>query len=151
MMRKLLIVIFLALALPAYAKDTASEEELKAAFIFQFMNFVEWNDDRPDYYVCIPDDQSLKQVAQQSFDSRVVNHRKIMVVDHADSCHIMVSDPAPDTDTTLTIGSLKTGALFEFRTINNKLKFAVNLERVKRSKFKISSQLLKLAIIEKGS
>ena len=53
------------------------------------------------------------------------------------------------TDTrALTIGSLEKGALIEFRLVDNKMRFAVDLERMRKVKLKVSSQLLKLAILE---
>jgi len=50
----------------------------------------------------------------------------------------------------LTIGSLARGALLEFRIVDNRLKFAIDPVRIKKSKLKISSQLLKLAILERN-
>ena len=41
--------------------------------------------------------------------------------------------------------------MIEFRTVNNKLKFAANPDLIKKSKLKVSSQLLKLAILEEKS
>jgi hypothetical protein len=75
-----------------------------------------------------------------------------VVVDRYDACHVLVDNymNMPFSDSTLTIGSLAKGALLEFRIIKNKLKFAVNMEKVKKCKLKISSQLLKLAILEEG-
>ena len=147
-MRKILIIVLLILFCPpVFAASTANEDSLKAAFIFHFINFTEWNDDQSTYFVCIPDDEALRETARQSFTGKTVNNRSISVVNRREGCHILVSDNAPEEDNTLTIGHLNKGALFEFRLIDNKMKFAVNLDGVKNSKLKISSQLLKLAIM----
>ena len=148
---KILIILFLSVCTSVYAETAASEGSVKAAFIFHFLSFVEWSDNRPEYDVCIPEDESLRLSIEESLKNKILNNRKIVIANRSESCHILVSDNVPQTDTTLTIGSLKKGALFEFRTIGNKLKFAVNLENIKKFKLKISSQLLKLAILDSNS
>ena len=150
--KKILIIILLLLVSPrAFGDATVSEDAVKAAFIFHFINFTEWNDGLPQYTVCIPDDAGLRREALEIFSGKVVNGRGILVTEGADSCHILVSEDAPFINSTLTIGQLNKGALFEFRIVGNKMKFAIDLDRIKQSKLKISSQLLKLAIVQHGS
>lgn len=150
-MRKITITLFIISQFFATGVGDAlvRTEDVKAAFIFHFITFTEWEDHRPSYYVCIPDDELLKEVARESLEDKTVNNRDIVVMDKVfDGCHVTVADISPDSDTMLTIGRLQSGAMFEFRTVQNKLKFAANPDRIKRSKLKISSQLLKLAILE---
>jgi hypothetical protein len=150
--KKILILIFLMLYVPAYSEAVVSEEAVKAAFIFHFINYTEWNDNEPDYYVCIPEDTALRLTAEEMFEGKKVNNRNVQVVSRYKGCHILVSDsPAKSNDSMLTIGSLDKGAQFEFRIVANKLKFAANLDQIKKSKIKISSQLLKLAIVDEPS
>jgi hypothetical protein len=132
----------------AWGQSDVSEEALKAAFIFHFINFTEWNDSLSEVYVCIPEDHALKDVVQQTLKGKVVNQRRVVVVNNAPICHVMVSNEITPNEAELTIGPLSKGALLEFRLINNKLRFAANIEKIKQSKIKISSQLLKLAILE---
>jgi hypothetical protein len=134
----------------AFGGTIASENALKAAFIFHFISFTEWSDDQSDYNVCIPEDADLRETAQEAFKDKLINNRKIVVSSRFTGCHVLVSTYVPSTDTTLTIGQLDKGALFEFRLVDNKMKFAVDLSRIKNSKLKISSQLLKLAILDEG-
>lgn len=150
MKKKILIILFLIICTVAYGQAMVSEESLKAAFIFRFINFVEWNDNQPDYIICIPDDEMLRDAVSQAFKGKMVNNRHIAVVKEKEACHILISDSVPLAPSMLTIGPLAKGALLEFRLVNNKLKFAINVERVKKSQLKISSQLLKLAILEKN-
>ena len=151
MKRKLIFIfIFLAFFTIAHAETPVSEEALEAAYIYHFINFTEWNDHLSNYYVCIPDNEPLKNALQDSFRGKTVNDRNIVVLHHSQFCHILIADQTPPSQTSLTIGYLNKGAILEFRRVNNKLKFAVDLEKLKRSKLKISSQLLKLAIVEKS-
>lgn len=148
-MRKILIILLLLIACTAtFGQGTVSEESLKAAFIYHFINFVEWNDSKENYYVCIPDDSALRDSVEETFQGKVVHGRKVVVTADTDTCHVLVSDHVPESPTTHTIGPLKNGALFEFRMVDHKLKFAVNSENIKKTQLKISSQLLKLAIRE---
>ena len=149
-MRKILIILSLLLITgKIYGETIVRSDDIKAAFIFHFITFTQWDDDKANYYVCIPNDEGLKNVVQESLEDKVINNRSIVVMDKVfDGCHVIVADYAPASDTTLTIGRLERGAMLEFRVVNNKLKFAANPQKIKKSKLKVSSQLLKLAILE---
>jgi hypothetical protein len=148
-MKKFLTALLLTLSVTAYAQ-TISREDVESAFLFHFINYTEWSDDLPDYYVCIPDDAALRRSAVISLKGKYVNNRRVVVADKTSACHVLVSDNVPATDSTLTVGPIAKGALLEFRVVNNKVKFAANVKKIKESKLKISSQLLKLAILENG-
>lgn len=152
-MKKVLIIICLFLVLSsavvtAEVPSNISEDKLKAAFIYHFISFTDWNDNLPNYYVCIPDDESLRRVTGELLQGKIINNRPIMVVNNSQFCHVLVSNEVSASPDTLTIGNLDKGAILEFRLINNKLKFAANMDNIKKTHLKISSQLLKLAILE---
>ena len=129
--------------------ETVSENSIKAAFIFHFINFTQWDDNETEYDVCIPDDKPLLETARQTLGDKIVNNRKIVVVERTENCHVLVANnDMPSNSSMLTIGTLDKGALMEFRIVKNKLRFAINLNKIKNSRLKISSQLLKLAILE---
>lgn len=150
-LRKILLAfLFTVLCTGAHAQEFAPEEDVKAAFIFHFLNYTQWDDEMESYYVCIPEDYYLRRSARNILEEKTVNGRDIRVVRHADFCHVLVSRSPPPEAGVLTIGSLSDGALLEFRVINKKLKFAADMDRIKNSKLKISSQLLKMAILNGG-
>ncbi len=147
----IVLSLFLVFSLPAYAQ-APGREDVESAFLFHFISYTEWEDTEPEYYVCIPDNASLRKTAQKTISGKTVNSRKISVVDRREGCHILVSEDVPDgQSTTLTIGPLAKGALLEFRQVGNKVKFAANVDKIKESKVRISSQVLKLAILDKKS
>ena len=150
---KKIISIFLLISIcaKAYGQPVAPEEALKAAYIYHFINFIQWEDNLNSYYICVPDDNSLKEALETTLKGKIINNRSILILHQAQSCHVLISDNPPLSQNTLTIGPLDKGALLEFQRKDNKLKFAVNLEKVKKSKIKMSSQLLKLAILESNS
>jgi hypothetical protein len=149
-MRKItLIFLLMTFGASAFGEDAIPEDALKAAFIFHFIEFTQWDDNKPDYYVCIPADEDLRSAAQELFKGKRINNRDLIVVDRTQGCHVLVSNGMEFSNTTaLTIGLLDKGAVLEFRLVNNKMKFAIDMERMRKAKIKISSQLLKLAILE---
>jgi hypothetical protein len=150
LVKKILLFIFLVTLTTTAFAQSARREDVESAFLFHFISYTEWDDNQTEYFVCIPDNASLRQTAEQSLGGKVVNNRKIEVVDRTEGCHILVSENIPNGQTTtLTIGPLARGALIEFRQIGNKVKFAANMDKIKESKVKISSQVLKLAILDK--
>jgi hypothetical protein len=144
-----ILLSFMFVCVSARAQNLAAED-VEAAFLYHFINYTDWNDDQTEYYICIPDDVPLRRAAQNSLRDKVVNNRKVVVSERWEGCHILVANSIPANDTILTVGPLAQGALLEFRVVNNKVKFAANLKKIKESKLKISSQLLKLAILEPG-
>jgi hypothetical protein len=149
-MRKSLFIFFAVLmSSQAFGQSPVSEDSVKAAYIFHFINFTQWQDTLDNYYVCVPEDEDLRQQLQVSLKGKMINNRKVIVTNQSATCHVLVSEQRPTfSSDTLTIGPLSQGALLEFRLIHNKLKFAANLQRIKRSNLRISSQLLKLAMLE---
>ncbi len=145
-MKKIFIIFILLGCTSALGNEIVTQESLEAAFIFNFLKFVQWNDTRPTYDICIPDDENLRKVATALLEGKALNDRQIDVVNRTDNCHVLVSSTSPNPDSTLTIGSLDQGAMFEFLVIDNKLKFAINIDNIRKSKLKISSQLLRLAV-----
>jgi len=145
-MKKAIVILLLFICPFAYANEIVSEESLEVAYIFNFLKFVDWQDSRPSYDICIPDDEDLREVATELLKNKTVNDRQVNVIDRTENCHILVSNNPSSSDTTLTIGSLDQGAMFEFMVVDNKLKFAINIDHIRKSKLKISSQLLQLAV-----
>src|ERR1700722_4767446 len=122
-MKKLLIILMLLGCPFVYGNEIVSQESLEAAFIFNFLKFVDWQDSRPTYEICIPDDENLRKVAAGLLQGKTLNDRQVEVVNRTGNCHVLVSNSPPGSDATLTIGSLDQGAMFEFIVVDNKLKF----------------------------
>ncbi|MBP6342769.1 MAG: YfiR family protein [Candidatus Omnitrophica bacterium] len=150
MIRKIQIIL-LALLLSCNTSygQALTKEDVKAAFIYHFINFTEWEVPTDGQYdVCIPDDRPLRETASMVFSGKIINNHKIFVKSGREGCHVLVSDNVPDSVNMLTIGPLSKGGMVDFRVVDHKLKFAVNMDNIKRSQLKISSQLLKMAILE---
>lgn len=156
---------------PAAAQpSSASEYEVKAAFVYNFIRFVEWPTtrfDSPDapYVVCVAGDNPIGPVlenvlADRTAGSRPIESRTVEVFDpKASACHVTVVGASDDVigdvaaasshPGMLTVGEGLTftdaGGIIALTVADRKVRFAINLKRAEMAGLKISSQLLKLA------
>lgn len=144
----IILVSILVATTWAQSMEELSEEGVKSAFIYHFINYTEWNDQSDRFRVCIPEDLIFRLRARRILEGKRIKKRFIEVTDEEDNCHVLVKNDPPWKEEVLLIGTLSRGAQIEFRNIDNKLKFAINPSKINLSKLKISSQLLKLAIID---
>ncbi len=167
MLRKSLFIFFLLIP-PAVFGQSRQEADLKAAFIFNFTKYIEWEYDAPDRYFVIgvigssPIIKPLNDIARLN----TVKDKKIIIrqytnPDEIDPCQILFipkkvpfSLPSILEKTkrgTLTVseepGYAKLGTSLNFIVVNDKLKFEANLRSIYFSGLRAGSQLLKLAII----
>jgi hypothetical protein len=153
------------------AFPAATEEDvLQAAFLYNFMKFVEWPPeafDRPEspILVCTLGENPFTNTVQALEGKRI--RQSPLVVRRYDpvkptvQCHVLVvSNPASkDSYPTilskfravpvLTVGNIEgfveKGGMIEMFSLENKIRFNINSGSANRSALKISSQLLKLA------
>ena len=159
----------------ASATQTASPLELRAAFIYNFAKFTEWPahstaGDAP-IAVCVVDDPRASEVFRQVVKGRTVgNHglavRTVGLTPELRSCQVVY---APDVDTEraadllMTIGDAavlsisdyehfaRMGGIANFVLEGGKMRFAINIDAAQRARLRVSSQLLALARVVKGS
>ena len=166
-----LIVILISLALlgtlvpKAVAQSDDAQEKLfqvKAAFVFNFLNFSELPNKDADITVCT----FSNEVAQKAFsalESKRAKERKIVVRhlssdDSAENCDIAYIDFENEANTspnkaafekTLTIGESRAfcdnGGIIGFFEDSGKLRFRINLKHARSKGITFSSKLLKLA------
>ncbi len=150
------------------------EYEVKAAFIYNFLKYVEWPEKKIGeksnplvFGVCGNDAFST---VKKVLENKKINDHSIKVIpindDHLkdqkylDSCHIILfstregRDPKAiiskiENSAILTIGEqedfLDKGGIFNFVLENKKIRFEVNLEAAGKANIKIRSKVLRLA------
>jgi len=153
----------------------AGEYQVKALFIYNFINFVDWPVDSsfqssPTVNVCIvgddPFDDALNDLRDETVKGKRVSIRYYRPVDERRGCHLLFI-PAGETNQmenilrfireqgVLTVGdtveSARQGAVIGFYVEQKRVRFAVNIEAARRAGLKISAKLLKLAKIIKGT
>lgn len=158
-------------ALIAQAK-TASEYEIKAAFLYNFAKFVEWppstfTDSKQPFNICVLgadpfghllDDAVLgKNIAGHP----VFNTRSRLLRDLPD-CHIIFVSGSPRVPLSDVLNKLRgknvllvgesedfavSGGTVQFVLEGNHVRFVINLDAAERAGLKISSKLLALAVV----
>jgi len=147
---------------------------LKAAFLFNFVNFIEWPADvlapGQRLSLCVIGDTAVADALAQTIKGRSVdNHTLTLSVMNATDrpvlqCHLLYvgSSDAKGPDqlrfavsgsSIFTVGDgnrfAETGGVAQFIVENGRVRFAVNVDAARRAHLKISSKLLSLATIIK--
>lgn len=170
MLLKRLLFLTLLFCFAAISMSQTSEKEsnLKAAFIYNFTKYINWNkpDNRSDFVIGVIGDSPIIESLDEIAKTHTVNNKRIVVksfnnLSQLDQCDILFI-PKDNTfplesilrnvgNGVLTIseqpGFAKRGTTFNFTIVNNKLKFEANLHAINDANLKVSSQLLKLATI----
>lgn len=157
--------------MPGQAADGVSEYTLKAALILNFARFTQWPDQAfvergQNLDLCLVDGESVGP-AFRVIEGKQVNHKQLYLqltkpIQELGNCHmVFVSGvdkallprifAAVSDRPVLTIGEMpaftELGGMINFFKIGNKIRFEVNPDAVRASGLKISSRLLKLAVI----
>jgi len=156
--------------LQASAAGSPSANDVQAAYLFNFVRFVEWPDEAFDdasapVKICVLGDSSFTKVASDSIAGRSVGTRSV-VVEPKDSvlgsrgCHILYVDASRRGDenevlatfgkrSVLTVsdtdGFAKRGGVANFVTVDDKIRFVINKKAADAAGLKISSRLLRIA------
>ncbi len=171
--RILLSALLLPLAFGAGApaaappSDSASEATIKAAFVYNFAKFVEWQPDSPagapgDMKICTAgvDPElatTVAALAGKPVQTRTVAVRRDIKVADLDACQILLlgsgaralADAARGKTGLLTISDVRgfaaAGGVIELFAEDGRMRFEINVRAAQRAGLRISSQLLKLA------
>lgn len=148
------------------------EYDLKAAFLFNFAQFVEWPSEAfPDrdapFTIGIlgndPFGRSIDEiVANETVRSRKIVVRRYRDIEGIGTCHILFIGPTEKADTdglgahlagrrVLTVGEADSPgarhAIIQFVTVEQRLRLRINIEAAKDARLEISSKLLRQAEI----
>jgi hypothetical protein len=161
---KRLLLIALALFAATAARADSIERQVKAAYIYNFIRFVEWPAGKStgDIRVCVAGPQSVVDDIRDELGDKKIGDRAIQVhgarrPEDADGCSVLyVASGDPDIvrryvtavarDQVLTIteteGFPTTGGLINFFVDQQTVHFAVNADLLADTRFKLSSQML---------
>ena len=150
----------------------AGEYEVKAAFLYNFTQFVHWPESAfsaPDtaFQLCIvgedPFGRTLDDIVTTEFvDRHPIVVRRIREVENTTACHMIFIAKKTDIPFEMvlqTIGELpilvvgelpefaEKGGTIAFRVVNRRIRLEVNLSAARMANLKISSKLLRLSTI----
>ena len=171
-----MLCLLIGIGLPAdIGAGTVEEYSVKAALVFNFARFTDWPldtiaDSPEPLNICVVGDYAILE-AFASVEGKLVNGRRIVLkrvrrIRKSDSCDLLFvsgSDrgllpkifAAVERKHVLTIGEMagftEAGGIINLVKTGNRINFEVNLEAAQQAGLKISSRILKLAIIVGGS
>lgn len=147
------------------------EYQVKAAFIYHFMKFVEWPDkivshNSSPFNICIlgedPFGNSFNLLRGETVSESNLMVKRFRTIQNLDECKIVFigrseAERLPQILKVLkglnvltigdTEGFARQGVIINFHMEENKVRFNINIDAAKRSGLKISSKLLNLATI----
>jgi len=157
-----------------YAQESKpGEYQVKAAFLYNFIKFVEWPNDRNTrtgiINICVLGEDPFDD-AFDSFQGETVGNRKLRIksfrtLQHMDNCQVLFISRSEKEDiedilaavkglNILTVcdieGFAQRGVILNFYIENNRVRFEINLNSLRRSGLRISSKVMHLARIIEG-
>jgi hypothetical protein len=164
-MRRVPVLLLLLLAAPLGAQDVSVEYQVKAAYLFNFVKFVEWPT-RPaiaPIAICVAGRNPFGQVLSDTVRGETVNGRPLaarIILEPESDCDVLfVPRGSPAMAylravsglPTLTVGEeedfIGLGGIISLRLEGTNVRFTINPDAAERSKLRISSRLLRLARI----
>jgi hypothetical protein len=165
----LLVFVLLAPGLMSDAQSV-SEDQVKAAYVYNFAKFVEWPSrdfasPTAPLRFCVLDDRSFESELIQIVKGRAVAGRPVIVVpvqsgDQSRDCHILFIGSSQEGQVrhiievlretnVLTVGETKgfveAGGIINFVLQDDRVQFQVNHKAAKQAGLSISSRLLAVA------
>lgn len=168
----LMLSVVLTLASPPSAKAQRGAElnRLKAAFVFQFTNFVEWpddafEDDSSPFLIGVVGNDAVRDILETAVREKLIAGRKPSVRSFSStgdlsSCQIIFVDESEARNASdiivrhvdkpiLTISDsdsfTKVGGVIRLYRKSSKLRIEINIDAAERADLKISSKLLSLS------
>ena len=161
MKRLLASFVLLAGALPAAAQDVPLEYRVKAAYLYNFLKFVEWPEETlsSPFTMCVAARNPFGDVLAETVRGERVAGRAVVtkvVLDSETDCDILFvprgTAAAPylrNPQGTLTVGEtpdfLAQGGAILFVQDGTNVRFQINDEAAMRAGLRISSRLLRLS------
>ena len=155
---------------PAAAQEAPTEFQVKAAFLFNFVKFIEWpadsfHDNGGRMRLCLLSDERFGRELERIAAGKVVDGHALEVIrigpgERARGCHVLFvasSQGGTVHDTlaqvrgapVLTVGDspefIRQGGIIRFFLLDNRVRFEISRAAAEQCGLKISSKLLALA------
>lgn len=171
--RALLVLALILVCFPATSRSQEAPQEytVKAAILYRFAKFVDWPEDAfqgpssPIILCVLGEDRfgsSLDFIEGKTVNGRDLVVRRNVNINGLKECHMVfisesekyrlgqIVDSLRDSSV-LTVSDMdhfaRSGGIISLKTVDNKIRFEINMESAQRSGLHISSKLLKLSTI----
>ena len=164
-----ILVAGLGGSVPGQALGAPKEYQVKAAYLYNFLKFVEWPAgafDKPQtpYRICVlgpdPFGEDLDIAAAENVQGRRMMVQRMGDIKSATGCHVLFVASserrklaaifaALGSAPTLTVGEdeefTRAGGCLRFFWFEDKIRFEINMRATERARLKVSAKLLNLA------
>lgn len=150
------------------------EYSLKAVFIERFTRFIEWPDEKSPngqlnpFVLCVADNARLYKLLKEIYQTQKIQNRQVIVgrhdeVENLENCHLLYiseqqnrgldelleqTDGHPVLTIADTTGYARHGVMINFfMSHDNKIRFEINEQAIKKSGLYVSYKLLSVAKI----
>jgi hypothetical protein len=165
MSRALGIALSLLLAVPLHGQEVPVEYQVKTAFLYNFIRFVEWppSAQAGQVVVCIAGRNPLGSFLEETVKGETIDGRPIVprvILEPDPECRVIFIPRGAATSAylrsargapVLTVGEadgfVDAGGIINFYLDNGKVRFEISTQAAERSQLRISSRLLQLARI----
>ncbi|RYU49590.1 YfiR family protein [Aliivibrio finisterrensis] len=163
-----LLLFLIGYCLPVQSQAAYQAHQIEAVYIFRIANFIQWTNkplESPLTFCGESFDPVVQTLIKISTDKRIQDRNvniKTSGEDTANQCDIYIankntkpSELQAMAENILTISGKKNftheRGMIELRQVDGKVKPIINLDNLENTSFKISSQLLRISIIEGGN
>ena len=167
--QKSLLILVLCVLIPLPVLCQTTEYELKAAFLYNFTQFVTWPAESFDasdtFKMCVAGPDPFGKILDEITKEEKVQEHKIEVaryedVRQADGCHLIFLSGSNSADVeralkvfngkpVLLIGEApefaEKGGTIAFRVVERRVKLRINLKAARQANLTISSKLLRVS------
>jgi YfiR/HmsC-like len=172
----LMVSIHLVNAYEGHAQNNLSEYQVKAAYLFNFLKFVEWPEDAftdplAPFVIGVVGEDPFGNALPQVVVGKTVQGRDLVIRiyragEDLRGAHILFISASERKrlpmilsglrgSSVLTVsdsaGFLDAGGMIQFLNENGRVRFAINVNETGRARVKISSKLLSLARVAAGN
>jgi hypothetical protein len=162
----LLSAIFIPLLLHASTGFAKTEQDIKVAYLFNFIKFIAWPEslDAGPFNLCIlgsdPVNEKLRQLQGRKISQELTLEVLYLSKPDHHHCHVVFVGESEKKfihdivafyshTPTLTVSSMENftnyGGMIGFITLGNIIRFNINLKQARETQLSISSKLLELA------
>lgn len=166
--KRLNFILFFLIGTCFPVKAAYQAHQIEAVYIFRIANFIQWADKEPEAALIFCGDSFdpvVQTLVKISTDKRIQGRRVDVDTNNSpaiQTCDIYIANQKTKSsvlqamsENTLTISGKQNFTnelgMIELRQVNGKVKPIINLDNLDNSSFKISSQLLRISVIEGGN
>jgi hypothetical protein len=164
-----IVLVLLTLGSFAPSAEAPTEYEVKAALLYNFGRFVQWPNSGDTLVVCVLGEDPFGPVLDKTLEGKITEARRLHVrrlkrSQDGESCQILFVSSSEyehlpqilaelDGRSVLTVGDTpefaRRGGMISFQLEQNRVRIHVNLRAAEGARLTISSQLLKLATVDR--